>query len=430
MSEHGPEETPGASGRRKAPTIDLTATEIEGAVGGDPVGGSSQEPGSSDVHLSSESGEASSQNSKNGILIRMRRIPWLPIGAGAVGGGIITAAVLLANLFLNPDAQDSNLAARLARVEQQLRNPSESPGPAVADTKIVNDLAARVGKLEAAIATLREAGSDPQSANRISNLEGEVKALAESVGIAARRGDEAATAARDARQRADAASAALVQLEQKIKTAVADPAALQALTDRVASLERAEKTIEAELAKRADADGHDPASRFAIAAAALNAALDRGKPFTAELAAVKTAVKTFVTDAKLLAAVEPFAGSGIPTASALAQELSELMPSLRRASGVPPRDGGFLEKLQANAEKLVRIRALNEAVSDDPSAIVSRIEIDASKVDLSAALADLAKLAPAVRAPADAWIEKVQRRSAALEAGRLLVTQSLSGLSR
>jgi hypothetical protein len=97
---------------------------------------------------------------------------------------------------------------------------------------------------------------------------------------------------------------------------------------------------------------------------------------------------------------------------------------------VPAPAGGFLEKLQANAEKLVRIRSLNGPAGDDPGAIVSRIEIDASKADLSAALVELAKLPPAMRAPADAWIERAQRRSAALEAGQQLVAQSLAGLSR
>ena len=425
MSDQAPEQTPRDATRRKAPTIDLTATEVEGAATSDAAGERSHEAVSSEADLSSESGEAAPPESKNDTAVGVRSTPWLAIGAGAVGGAVV-AGVALAGLFLIRGTPESNLAARLAQLEQQLQQPSVRPGPAAVDTKTLDDLAARIGKLEAAIATLRQSGGDPDSANRISQLEGEVKALIESVGIATRRSDEAATAARDAGQRADAASAALAKLEQKLKTAVADPAAVQALTNRIAALERAEKATETELAKRADAQGHDPAGRFAIAAAALNAALDRGKPFAAELAVVKP----FVTDPKQLSAVESFAGSGIPAASALAQELSELIPSLRRAAGVPAPQGGFLEKLQANAEKLVRIRSLSAPAGDDPGAIVSRIEIDASKSDLSAAMAELAKLPPAMRAPADAWIEKATRRSAALEAGRELVAQSLAGLSR
>ena len=430
MSEQPPEQTARDANKRKAPTIDLTATEIEGAAGADAAGGPSHEPEAGEADLSSESRSSESREglspeSKSDTPVRARPIPWLAIGAGAVGGAVV-GGIVLAGLFLTRGTPDSNLASRLAQVEQQLRERSGNSGPAAGDTKTLDDLAARIGKLDAAIAALRQSGGDPDSANRISNLEGEVKALQESIGIAARRSDEAATAARDAVQRADAAAAALAQLEQKLKAAVVDPAAVQALTNRIASLERAEKGIETELAKRADAQGHDPAGRFAIAAAALNAALDRGKPFVTELAAVKT----FVTDPKQLTAVASFAGSGIPTASALAQELSELIPALRRAAGVPAPAGGFLEKLQANAEKLVRIRSLNGPAGDDPAAIVSRIEIDAAKADLSAALAELAKLPAAMRAPADAWIEKAQRRSAALEAGQQLVAQSLAGLSR
>jgi len=425
MSEQAPEQTSPDANRRKAPTIDLTATEIEGAAGADTPSGRSHEPESDATDVSSASTEGSSSGPGNDTPVRLRAIPWPAIGAGAVAGAIV-AGLVLTGLILTRDTADGNLAARLVQVEQQLRQASGSPGPTGVDTKAFDDLAARIGKLEAAIATLRQSAGGPESANRIASLEGEVKALVESVGVAARRSDEAATAARDAGQRADAASAAIAQLEQKLKSVAADPAAIQALANRIASLERAEKGIEAELAKRADAQGHDAASRFAIAAAALNAALDRAMPFVTELAAVKT----FVPDPKQLTAIESFAGSGIPAAAALAQELSQLIPSLRRAAGVPAPEGGFLEKLQANAEKLVRIRSLNGPAGDDPGAIVSRIEIDASKGDLSAALGELAKLPPAMRAPAEAWIAKAERRSAALEAGRQLVAQSLAGLGR
>jgi hypothetical protein len=421
MSEQAPEQTPSDATRRKGPTIDLTATEIERSAEPDAASDPPPEPESSETDASSESREGSSSKSESDT--RAPAIPWLAIGAGAVGGAVV-GGLIAASLILARDNVDSNLASRLAQVEQQLRQPSVNPGTAGVDTKTVDDLAARIGKVEAALATLRQSGGDPASANRISTLEGEVKSLNESIGIATRRSDEAAAAARDAAQRADAASAALAQLEQKLKAV--DPAAVQALTNRIASLERAEKAIEAELAKRADAQGHDSAGRFAIAAEALNAALDRGKPFPTELAAVKT----FVADPKQLAALESFAASGIPAASALAQELSVLVPSLRRAAGVPAPQGGFLERLQANAEKLVHIRSVDGPVGDDPGAIVSRIEIDASKVDLAAAMAEIAKLPPAVRVPADPWMEKTERRSGALEAGRQLIAQSLAGLSR
>ena len=55
-----------------------------------------------------------------------------------------------------------------------------------------------------------------------------------------------------------------------------------------------------------------------------------------------------------------------------------------------------------------------------PSAVLARIEIDAAKADIAAALADLGKLPEATRAPAQAWIAKANARQAALAAARAI----------
>jgi hypothetical protein len=103
---------------------------------------------------------------------------------------------------------------------------------------------------------------------------------------------------------------------------------------------------------------------------------------------------------------------------------------LQAAGAPPPRDGGFLEKLQAGAEKLVRIRPIDEVAGNDPAAIVARIEVKASQADISGALAELAKLPAAARAPAEAWIKKAEMRMAALDASRRISADALSGLSK
>src|SRR5260370_40722455 len=104
--------------------------------------------------------------------------------------------------------------------------------------------------------------------------------------------------------------------------------------------------VETELAKRAGAQNPDRSGRSAVAATALSATVERGHPFTAELAAAKS----LAADPNLLALLEPFAATGVPTTAALANELSALIPSLLAAAGPAPRDGSLLEKLQANAE--------------------------------------------------------------------------------
>ena len=139
-----------------------------------------------------------------------------------------------------------------------------------------------------------------------------------------------------------------------------------------------------------------------------------GAPFADELAQAKA----LGADEKVLAPLAPFAATGLPAPQTLAQELRALLPAMLKISGAQAPKGGFLERLQANAGKLVHIRRVDAPPGDDPSAVLARLEIDAAKADIAAALGDLGKLAEATRAPAQAWIEKAQARQAALSAAR------------
>jgi hypothetical protein len=141
-------------------------------------------------------------------------------------------------------------------------------------------------------------------------------------------------------------------------------------------------------------------------------------------------VKALGADPKLLAALEPFATAGLPKAAALARELSDLQPALLQAAGVAPRDGGFLEKLQLNAERLVRIRPTEEVAGSDPAAIIARAEVKSSRADFAGGLAELATLPETARAPAAAWIKQAQMRVAALDAVRQLTNDALAGLGK
>src|SRR5947208_3158415 len=111
---------------------------------------------------------------------------------------------------------------------------------------------------------------DPTIAKRISAIEGEVKALAQSIDVLKRRSDEAVV-------RADANAAALAEVSKKL--AGQSPAVTRgdfdALAARVAAVERGDKPVD------------DRAGRLAIAASALNAVVERGTPFAAELATAK-----------------------------------------------------------------------------------------------------------------------------------------------
>jgi hypothetical protein len=90
--------------------------------------------------------------------------------------------------------------------------------------------------------------------------------------------------------------------------------------------------------------------------------------------------------------------------------------------------GGFLEKLQANAGNLVRVRPVGAPSGDDSAAVLARVESAAAVADIAAALVELAKLPEAMRAPAQAWIAKANARQSALSAARTLVAETARSL--
>ena len=107
------------------------------------------------------------------------------------------------------------------------------------------------------------------------------------------------------------------------------------LNNRIAALESTMKSLSTDAAQRT-ASADDRAARLTVAAEALRAAVERGAPYQAELAAVAT----LGADQTATVPLEPFAADGLPNAAALAQEFALLTPSLlqarvRRCARVP-----------------------------------------------------------------------------------------------
>jgi hypothetical protein len=348
------------------------------------------------------------------------RVDWRLIGAGGAGAAAMLAVFLALwgfGAFNTRDDLTVMLAARLAMTEQQVRDLANRPPPPGVDQRALAELAARIGAAE-------------QAMGRLSDLDARVgKAEAAAAAPRAAQPDAALTArvttlegaTREAKSRADAA----FELAQKApaQAPTVAPAELQALASRVAALEQGAKAAQEKIAVNA---GADRAGRLAFVAVALRGAVERGAPFAQEFAAAKP----LVPDAAALSALEPFAASGVPRTAALARELSQLTGSMLSAAGAVPREGGILDRIQQNAERLVRIRPINEAPGDDAATVVARADVKASHGDLAGALAELGALPPAVRAPAEAWIRQAQAQLAALAAARGLADGAIGALGK
>ncbi|MEA2878473.1 MAG: hypothetical protein QOF14_3669 [Hyphomicrobiales bacterium] len=444
-----PSGPPGGKRRRPPTTIDLKATEIasDSVNPSEPTDSAKETPPSEAPAAASKAGEsppeaapapppgpgwrpewlasAAMNDRLSALRARVAEQNWRVAGAGAAGAAAVFVIFLALWAFGSFGARDdwtAPLAARLATLESQVRDLAARPQPPAVDPRALADLTARVAAAEQAAAAPRPAQPDPALTGRVTALEAAVRPLAE----LGSRVDAASAAARDAKARADAAFEAAQKNSAVAPAQAADHKELEALVARVTALEEAAKATEEKIARAAASAGADRAGRLAFVAVALRSAVERGEPFAQELAAVKP----LVPDAAATAPLEPFAATGVPRTAALARELSQLAGPMLNAAGTAPRDGGIMDRLAQNAERLVRIRPINEAPGDEPATVVARADAKATHGDLSGALAELGSLPAPVRAPAQGWMKRAEAQVAALAAARALADNAVAALAK
>ena len=473
VDKRKPPEPQGGGPRRKrvAPTIDLEATEVPDPPADNPEAAApasqpemQAEPAQAAETPLSEPTPAAAAPSEPpreepAQPEPERAVPPLPpppprhggLGPAIAGGiiGAIVVAALGAGLWYGgyipaPSTQQSDLPAHIDALEKQvqaLRNERPPKLDTAAVHASIGALSQRVNKIENEFGNLPT--TDKAAAQRLAALDDTVKSLGT-------RADDITATANKAQQGAAAAQKAVDDLKQSVQNVantqksappVVAPAALYALQKKVAALESEFASARGQLnndinnvrgevtsaqKKIATASAGDRAARLALSAAALRTAVISGAPYAAQLAQAKS----LGADAKTLAPLERFAQQGLSTRKELAGELSKLIPALREAAGAQETTGSFLERLQANASKLVRITPVGAPAGDDRSDVLARIAAEAARADIDSALADLGKLPDKVRDPAQEWIAKAKARQDALAALRQFSAQSARALGK
>lgn len=371
-----------------------------------------------------------------------RRTPWGALFlSGLIGGAVVAAAAAYGWLVYTADEGGvmNVLWARLGAVELAVQDlNSRSPQPTAAPS----ELAARIADLEAAVAAASKSGAQSSEAqpaptdsalgDRLTELGGVVKSLAEVVARLDRRTDETAAAIKA--MQADAESGVAAG-KQPSETTVGK-ADFEALAQRVTALQQSAASLQQSVAQTttslqqtaargAAAAAADRAVRLAVVASGLRSAVQRGAPFEGEF----NAAKALMPDPQALAPLEPFAASGVPTAQALGREFAAIAPELAQ-TGKAPGGGDYFARLLSHAERLVHVRPVNEAAGADTAAIVARAEAKAKQADIPGALAELAKLPEPARAPAVAWIKKAEGRQAAVAAAQNIENAALAALAK
>lgn len=382
------------SKRRRPPTIDLTATEVD-----------SEKPAAAE-HAADDAQAAAAESAPAGS----RSSIW-PIVASVAAGAIVVAAIVAA--IVAALEFSGYLPGRQPAVQ-----PAASASPT--DSKAIADITAQLNKIQNALAAQQQ--PDPALVSRLAAIEAAAKAQHGSVAALSTRIDQVAGSAQAAQAQAKSATDAADTAKSTAQGGVTR-GDIDKLTDRIAALESTVKSLSD---KQQASSADDGAARQMIAAQALQAAVASGAPYQAELATVRR----LGADQKAIAPLEPFAASGAPTAGALAHDLSALMPALMRAVEPAQSGGSFLDRLKFNANRLVRITPVDAPPGDDPRSVAARIDAEAARADISAALADIAKLPEAAKSIVAGWAQKAQARNGALTASRQLAANALAALGK
>src|SRR5262249_39412492 len=156
----------------------------------------------------------------------------------------------------NIDVGGKLLTARLERIEAQVRDRASAPLPRATaitrampaasatppDAKALDELSARVAKLETAIIAPRPPVTDPALANRLTALENAGNPLSETAAAAGKRDEELTAGLRDLRSRLDTTTKALDELAQR-QGAAASKADVDKLDTRIANIDTATKSL-------------------------------------------------------------------------------------------------------------------------------------------------------------------------------------------
>ncbi len=379
--------------KREPPTIELEASEVKSEPGADAAPSEAASPPEAPPQPSD------APSSRSGML------------AAALTGAVAALAILA--------------AAWLAGWPMTAPEPQR---PVAADTTITDALASRLSTLEA---DFRTAAALPQaSGGETADLVRRIDALEQAQG-----GLRETLAAEKSRAKQLAATldtlksdiAGLKAQPREATTSEPDLSALEARLTEIDTVARnaAATATTAATASQRPANG-DAALRRAVTAAQLDAAVRQGMPYAALLAAAKS----FESDTATLAPLDAFAESGLPSARALGDELLAALPQLAPPQEKPGAAAGLLERLQASATRLIRIRRDGPVDGDSRPAIVARAGAAAKSGDIDAAKRELMTLPAAERAPVATWLAKTDARQAALVASRSFAATATAALAK
>ncbi|WP_428687067.1 hypothetical protein [Roseibium sp.] len=276
------------------------------------------------------------------------------------------------------------LEARLAKLEAASNST----------TSEADKLSGSVTGIETQVDGLKKTLSEVET--RLQNTEATAKAAQSAVSTS----DVSLKTLADSQARA---TETLASLSADIKSmGTANSAALEDIRAELDALSKRLASVEATMG---DATARETAAR-ALSVSALKSAVDSGRSYETELAAVKAGLPTDID----LTALEAHAASGVEPVSVLIAQFPPVARSVYQTFSEPDREGDVLDSFLASAKSLIAVRGPGDADGTGPEAALRRMENAVSAGDLSGALAAYKDLPETARTVASDWAARAQAR--------------------
>jgi hypothetical protein len=199
------------------------------------------------------------------------------------------------------------------------------------------------------------------------------------------------------------ADARITALAEQVKAAETTGTTLK--TEGETARAALEMRIEA-IEKKLDQPRDDVEVAVAIASAGLKAAIDRGGPFTAELATLE-GIKP---DDPAVKELKTFATTGVPSRANLVADFPKVADAILAAVRAEDPNQSLTDRLLSSALSAVQVRPVGEVEGEGPDAVVARMETRLTNGDLVAAAAEWEKLPDAAKKASEAYKKSLDAR--------------------
>ena len=401
----------GDQGKRPAPTIEGTATEIKAddetsAEAKDALAAETDKPqrAAADPEIRKADAEADASRvppppARSGDSMRNAL---LSLFAGLIGGAL--AALALPYVWKEAaDVQPADTSALAARIAKLEAAPPTNTAP--------NE---RIARLEESLKTMAETARQDGSV-------ADAAAVSQQIGEAEQRLEEKLDGALgqvdavDAEQ-IEAMRTELADLRSRVaslREAATDESAaaapeIMALSERVLALESTVPNLVGAIDKEM---AGTRSAALTLAFSNLRAAVNAGKAYVAGL---KT-ITALAPGAGALGKLPNYAETRIPTLPELTRQFREKKAAALTLDSAP-EDDTFLGQLMTSAQSLVKVRRVDDSPEGNSvTAILTRADTDLESEQLPDAVAEVDALQGAPREPFAAWLEAARARIAAEE---------------